>query len=254
MQHHMRKPRFWLTGLQWLLFKSGVAARTQGEAVGFMRSRPGIKWPDVQVDFVPAAFLEDMTVAPVPHAYSAHLGPLRPKSRGKIGLRSLDPYDMPSIFFNYLDCEEDWQDMRASIALTREVFAQPAFDAYRAGEMLPGDHVNDQEGIDAFIRETATTNFHACGTCKMGSDPMAVVDPECRVHGIDGLRIADTSVIPQITSGNTNAPAIMIGEKVSDMIRGRSAQRAQVDVFVAQNWETHQRPMAAARSSATSSG
>jgi choline dehydrogenase len=212
-----------------------------------MRSRPGIKWPDIQVDFVPAAFLEDMTIAPVPHAYSAHLGPLRPKSRGRIGLRSSDPHDMPSIFFNYLDCEEDWQDMRAAITLTREVFAQPAFDAYRAGEMLPGDDVTTQEAIDAFIRETATTNFHACGTCKMGSDSMAVVDPECRVRGIDGLRIADTSIVPQITSGNTNAPAIMIGEKVSDMIMGRNEPRAQVDVHVAQDWETTQRPTSPAQ-------
>jgi choline dehydrogenase len=247
MQHHMRRPRFWLTGLQWLLFKSGVAARTQGEAVGFMRSRPGIQWPDIQVDFVPAAFLEDMTIAPVPHAYSAHLGPLRPRSRGRISLRSADPHDMPSIFFNYLDCEVDWEEMRTAIALTREVFAQPSFDAYRAGEMLPGEHVTAQDDIDAFIRETATTNFHACGTCKMGTDSMAVVDPECRVRGIEGLRIADTSIMPQITSGNTNAPAIMIGEKVSDMIRGRSEPRAQVDVHVAEDWETSQRPSPAAR-------
>ncbi|MBT6202374.1 MAG: choline dehydrogenase, partial [Rhodospirillaceae bacterium] len=210
MQNHIRAPRRWLTGMQWLLFKKGVAARTQGEAVGFLRSAAGIQWPDVQIDFVPAAFLEDMSVAPVPHAFSAHLGPLRPKSRGKIGLRSSDPREMPSIFFNYLACEEDWQDMRASIALTREVFRQPAFDAYRAGEMLPGDDATSQDAIDSFVRDTATTNFHVSGTCRMGNDAMAVLDPECRVRGIEDLRVADTSVMPRITSGNTNAPTIMI--------------------------------------------
>ncbi|MBN35990.1 MAG: choline dehydrogenase [Rhodospirillaceae bacterium] len=248
VQHHMRPPRRWLTGLQWLLFKSGVAARTQGEAYGFMRSRSGIAWPDVQIDFVPAAFLEDMSLAPVQHAYSAHIGPLRPKSRGSITLTSSRPSDAPKIRFNYLACDEDWEDMRASFNLTREVFSQPAFDGYRGRELMPGDDVRSVDEIDAFIRETATTNFHASGTCRMGSDDGAVLDSECRVRGVEGLRVADASVMPAITSGNTNAPTIMIGEKVSDMIRGRSEPRAQVDVGLAEHWEARQRPADPARS------
>jgi len=242
VQHHIRPPRRWLTGLQWLLFKSGIAARTQGEAVAFLRSRAGIRWPDIQIDFLPAAFLEDMTVAPVPHAWSTHIGPLRPRSRGSIRLASSDPRDAPKIFFNYLDCDDDWEDMRTTVRLTREVFAQPAFDPYRKSELLPGDDVQSTDEIDAFIRETATTNFHVSGTCRMGGDGAAVLDAQCRVRGIDGLRVADASVMPQITSGNTNGPTIMIAEKVADMIRGRTEPPAEVEVTTAPDWETHQRP------------
>ncbi len=247
LQNHIRPPRRWLAGLQWLLFKTGVAARTQGEAVGFLRSRAGVRWPDIQIDFAPAAFLETREVASVPHAFSVHMGPLRPRSRGRIELRSADPFDAPRIFFNYLACEEDWRDMRACVDLAREVFRQPAFDGIRGRELLPGDDVTTRDAIDAFIRDTATTNFHVSGTCRMGTGDMAVLDPQCRVHGIGHLRVADASVMPRITSGNTNAPTIMIGEKASDMIRGRTEPRAQVDIHVEEAWETTQRPGTPAR-------
>ncbi len=247
LQSHIRPPRRWLAGLQWLLFKTGVAARTQGEAVGFLRSRAGVRWPDIQIDFAPAAFLETLEVASAPHAFSVHMGPLRPRSRGRIELHSADPFDAPRIFFNYLACEEDWRDMRACVDLAREVFRQPTFDGVRGRELLPGDNVATRDAIAAFIRDTATTNFHVSGTCRMGKDDMAVLDSRCRVRGIEGLRVADASVMPQITSGNTNAPTIMIGEKVSDMIRGRNEPRAQVDVHVEEAWETTQRPGTPAR-------
>ena len=242
VQPYVRRPRRWWAGLRWMLFKTGVAASTQFEAVGFVRSRAGVEWPDVQIDFVPACLLEDLSVAPVAHGFSTHIGPLRPRSRGHVELASADPRRAPRFCFNYLDCEEDWEDMRASVRLTREVHHQPLFDAYRGREILPGDEVVSQEAVDAFIRECATTNFHVCGTCRMGVDDGAVVDPECRVHGIEGLRVVDASVMPQITSGNTNAPTIMIAEKVADLIRGRCEPPATAAYHVAEAWRERQRP------------
>ena len=247
VQRYIRRPGRWIAGLQWLLFKSGVAARTQGEAVGFMRSRAGIEHPDIQVDFLPAALLEDLSVAPVAHAFSSHIGQLRPLSRGSIELRSADPNDAPKIFFNYLACDEDWEGIRQAVSLTREIHRQPAFDAYRGRELLPGDDVVTQDDIDAFIRETGTTNFHATGTCKMGVDDGAVIDPEARVHGVAGLRVADASIMPQITSGNTNAPSIMIGEKVADHIKGVREAPSNAPVYVTPNWRETQRDRKPAR-------
>ena len=246
LQPHARPPWRWLTGARWLLTRTGVAARTQGEAVAFIRSRPGVRQPDLQIDFMPAAFLENREVAPVPHAFSVHFGPLRPTSRGRIALQSSDPFQPPRIIFNYLSTDEDWRDMRRAVCLVREVFRQPAFDGLRGPELLPGEDVVSGEGIDAFIRDTATTNFHVCGTCRMGEG--TVLDSECRVRGIDRLRVADASVMPRITSGNTNAPTIMIAEKVSDMIRGISEPPAVVDIPVEKDWETMQRPGSPVRS------
>ena len=186
----------------------------------------GVEHPDIQVDFLPAAYLpsyllEKRSIASIRHGFSSHIGQLRPLSRGRVWLRSADPHDAPKIAFNYLSCDEDLQSVRAGVRLTREVHQQPAFDPYRGSELLPGDEVTTDDEIDAFIRETATTNFHASGTCRMGVDEMAVVDPEGRVHGVEGLRVADASIMPRITSGNTNAPCIMIGEKTADHIKGK---------------------------------
>ena len=242
IQPYVRRPGRWWAGLQWLLFKRGVAASTQGEAVGFVRSRAGVEWPDIQIDFFPACLLEDLSVAPVAHGFSAHIGPLRPRSRGRIELGSADPHRDPRIFFNYLACEEDWEDMRAALALTREVHRQPAFDSWRGREILPGDEVSARAAIDDFIRETVTTNFHVCGTCAMGAGAEAVVDPECRVYGIEGLRVVDASVMPRIPSGNTNAPTIMIGEKAADLIRGRREAPAAAGFHAERRWRETQRP------------
>ena len=246
VQPYLHAPMRWVAGLQWLLFKTGVAARTQGEAVGFMRSKAGIEHPDIQVDFLPVAYLpsyllEKLSTTSVAHGFSSHLGQLRPLSRGRIELGSADPDDAPKIFFNYLSHEEDWDVVRAALRLTREVHQQPAFDPYRGRELFPGDEVRSDDEIDAFIRETASTNFHVSGTCRMGVDEMAVVDPEGRVHGIEGLRVADASLMPQITSGNTNAPSIMIGEKVADHIKGRRALPSNADFYRSENWQRTQR-------------
>ncbi|MFT5502472.1 MAG: choline dehydrogenase [Gammaproteobacteria bacterium] len=241
VQPYARIPGRWLAGLRWLLFKDGVAASTQGEACGFIRSRAGVEWPDIQIDFMPACILEDLSVAPIAHGFSAHVGPLRPLSRGRIELSSAVAEDAPKIFFNYLDSEEDWRDMRASVRLTREIHRQPAFDQYRGRELLPGDHVVTDADIDAFIRDTATTNFHISGTCKMGTDESAVCDPRCRVYGVEGLRVVDASVMPQLVSGNTNGPTIMIAEKVADDIRGNKEPALRLDVQVADEWQNVQR-------------
>ena len=239
---YTRLPLRWLAGLQWLLFRTGAAATTHGEAAAFLRSRPGVRWPDVQIQFYPVSVVDDLTVAPVAHGFLGRVGPLRPRSRGRIELGSSDPHQAPKIHFNYLAYEEDWEDMRTSVALTREVFRQPAFDAYRGTEIVPGDNVATAESIDTFIRETAASNYHICGTCKMGTDDRAVVDPECRVHGIAGLRVVDASVMPHITSGNTNGPTIMIGEKAADHIKGTLEPAASVESYAAEDWEDIQRP------------
>jgi len=241
VQPYARPPGRWLAALQWILSKRGPAASTQGEACGFLRSRPGIEWPDIQIDFMPACLLEDLSVAPVPHGFSAHVGPLRPKSRGSIALQSTDPDAAPLIRFNFLTADDDWLGMRASVKLTREVMAQPVFDDYRGSELLPGADVVSDADIDGFVRDTATTNFHATGTCKMGTDEHAVVDPECRVRGIDALRVVDASVMPQITSGNTNGPTIMIAEKAADHIRGMLLPPDPQAFHRAVDWQTSQR-------------
>ena len=246
VQPYLHAPMRWVAGLQWLLLKTGVAAQTQGEAVGFMRSKGGVEHPDVQVDFLPAAYLpscllEKFPITSLAHGFSSHIGQLRPLSRGRIELRSADPDDAPKIFFNYLSCEEDREVVRAALRLTREVHRQPAFDPYRGRELLPGDEVTSDDEIDAFIRESATTNFHVSGTCRMGVDEMAVVDPEGRVHGIEGLRVADASLMPRIISGNTNAPSIMIGEKVADHIKGKREPPSNAGFYRSENWEQTQR-------------
>ena len=230
-------------GLQWLLFGSGLATTTHWHASGFIRSRAGIEWPDMQLDFMPFAMLEDLSIAPVPHGFSTHVGPLRPSSRGTVRLRSSDPMEAPRLQFNYLSDERDWETMRACVRLTREIHRQPAFDRYRGRELLPGDGVQSAGEIDDFIRDNAGTVFHLSGTCKMGMDARAVVDPACRVHGVEGLRVVDASIMPEITSGNTNAPTIMIAEKVADLIRGlEPPPPAAAESYHTADWETTQRP------------
>jgi choline dehydrogenase len=209
-------------GLRWLLAKSGEGANNHWEAGAFLRSRDGLSHPDIEIEFFPIAVSYDGNQLAEGHGFQADVGPMRSKSRGWIRLRDRDSRTPPRIFFNYLDHEDDWREMRAGIAMVREIFAQPAFDALRGEELAPGSGVRDEAAIDAFIRETALTVYHPCGSCRMGTDPMAVVDPECRVHGIDGLRVVDASIMPQITTCNTNGPTIMIGEKAAAAIRGET--------------------------------
>ncbi len=212
-----------LIGAQWLFFKTGLGASNHFEAAAFLRSAPGVDYPDIQYHFIPVAIRYDGKAAARSHGFQAHVGPMRSRSRGAVSLRSNDPREKPVIRFNYMTHEDDWAQFRHCIRLTREIFSQKAFEPYRGREISPGAHVASDDELDAFIREHAESAYHPCGTCRMGAkdDPMSVVDPECRVIGVDGLRVADSSIFPQITNGNLNAPSIMVGEKASDHILGR---------------------------------
>ena len=231
-------------GLRWLLRGDGLGATNHFESCGFIRSRAGVKWPDIQYHFLPAAIAYDGRDLVTAHGFQAHVGSMRSRSRGRVALRAADPFAPPSILFNYMSHPEDWEEMRACVRLTREIFARPAFDRFRGREISPGDQVTSDAEIDAFVRRRVESAYHPCGTCRMGAadDPGAVVDPRLSVIGVEGLRVADTSIIPTITTGNLNAPAIMIGEKASDLNLGREPLPASnVPVFVAPEWETRQR-------------
>ncbi len=231
-------------GLEWLLWKTGLGSSNQFESAGFIRSDKGIAYPDIQFHFLPIAVSYDGKVAPEGHGFQAHVGPMRSVSRGQVTLRSADPDDNPRIEFNYMSDPQDWDEFRKCIRLTREIFAQPAFDEFRGHEIQPGAAAQTDEQLDAFIRDHAESAYHPCGTCKMGAadDPMAVVDPQARVIGVDRLRIADSSIFPRITNGNLNAPSIMVGEKVSDYILQRHPLPPANDkTWVHPNWETAQR-------------
>lgn len=233
-----------LIGIQWFLFKNGLGATNHFESCGFIRSRPGVPYADIQYHFLPAAIAYDGSVKAEAHGFQAHVGPMRSKSRGWVRLASANPFDKPKVLFNYMSHEDDRIEMRACVRLTREIFGQHAFDAYRGEELQPGKDIVSDDAIDAFVRQKAESAYHPCGTCKMGdpADPMAVVDPETRVIGLEGLRVVDTSIMPQVTTGNLNAPAIMIGEKASDLILGREPLPASnAPYFMAPDWQSRQR-------------
>lgn len=231
-------------GLEWLLFKTGLGATNHFEAAAFVRSAPGIDYPDIQYHFLPAAVRYDGKAAAKSHGFQAHVGPMRSKSRGAITLKSADPWAKPDILFNYMSHPDDWSEFRHCIRLTREIFGQDAFAPYRGREIAPGSHVQSDDELDDFIRQHAESAYHPCGTCKMGSanDPMSVVDPECRVIGVDGLRVADSSIFPRITNGNLNAPSIMTGEKAADHILGRAPlSPSNLEPWVNPRWQVSDR-------------
>ncbi|GAB4067212.1 choline dehydrogenase [Ancylobacter sonchi] len=231
-------------GLRWLLRKDGLGATNHFESCGFIRSRPGIAAPDIQYHFLPLAVTYDGQGLASEHGFQAHVGPMRSKSRGWVRLRSPDPAEKPRLFFNYMSHPDDWVEMRACVRLTREIFAQKAFDPYRGREIQPGADVVTDEAIDAFIRDKVESAYHPSCTCKMGapSDPMAVVDPQARVIGVEGLRVVDSSIMPSVTTGNLNAPTIMLAEKAADHILGRPALApSNAPYYKATNWQHAQR-------------
>jgi choline dehydrogenase len=233
-----------MIGARWLLRRDGLGATNHFESCGFIRSRPGIAYPDIQYHMLPLAVSYDGTSLAEGHGYQAHVGPMRSKSRGDVRLASADPADKPRIRFNYMSHPDDWVEMRACVRLTREIFAQPAFAPYRGREIQPGTDVVSDEAIDAFVRDKVESAYHPSCTCKIGSadDPMAVVDAQLRVFGLEGLRVVDSSVMPSVTTGNLNAPTIMIGEKGADHILGKPMLAPSNAPFAqAQNWETRQR-------------
>jgi choline dehydrogenase len=233
-----------LIGARWLLRKDGLGATNHFETCGFIRSRPGVPYPDIQYHFLPMAVAYDGSSLAQEHGFQAHVGPMRSKSRGWVRLRSREPLDKPHILFNYMSDPEDWVEMRACVRLTREIFAQRAFDRYRGRELQPGEAVQSDAQIDAFIRDKVESAFHPSCSCKMGAaeDVMAVVDPETRVRGLTGLRVVDSSIMPTVTTGNLNAPTIMLAEKAADHILGRGLLPAEdAPFYQAANWIAAQR-------------
>ncbi|WP_422366069.1 choline dehydrogenase [Pelagibius sp.] len=229
-------------GFDWLFFKKGLGATSHFEAGGFIRSRAGIEHPDLQYHFLPIAMNYDGSSPAGSHGFQAHVGPMRSQSRGSVTLKSSDPKEPPRIFFNYMSQEADRQEFRAGIRLTREVFAQKAFDAFRGPELAPGPEAQTDEELDAFVREHVESAYHPSCSCRMGTDPMAVVDGEAKVHGLERLRVIDASIMPSIVSGNLNAPTIMLAEKLADKVRGKTPLPASdAPVWIAPNWDTAQR-------------
>ncbi len=231
-------------GAEWLFFKSGLGTTNHFEAAAFVRSKAGVKYPDIQYHFLPIAIRYDGKAAARSHGFQAHVGPMRSKSRGSVTLRSARPEAAPVIRFNYMSERSDWEDFRHCIRLTREVFGQTAFDSFRGKEISPGDDVQSDEALDSYIAQHVESAYHPCGTCRMGraDDADSVVDPECRVIGVDGLRVADSSTFPLITNGNINAPSIMLGEKASDHILGRQPlPRSNAEPWINPNWQSSDR-------------
>ena len=231
-------------GARWLFTGTGLGASNQFESTGFIRSRAGIDYPDLQFHFLPIAVRYDGRTAAHGHGFQAHVGPMRSKSRGAVTLRSADPAAPPMIRFNYMSHADDWSDFRAGIRLTREIFAQPAFEPFVSHEIMPGEELRSDADLDDMIREHVESAYHPCGTARMGrrDDKMAVVDSETRVIGVDCLRLADSSIFPQITNGNLNAPSIMAGEKAADHILGRNPlPRENLEPWMHPDWQRSQR-------------
>jgi choline dehydrogenase len=233
-----------LVGLRWLLTKGGLGASNQFETGGFIRSRAGVRYPNIQYHFLPMAVSYDGSSLAQEHGFQAHVGPMRSPSRGWVRLASADPNEKPKVLFNYMSRPQDWEEMRACVRLTREIFAQPAFAPYRGREIQPGSAVQSDAQIDEFVRGHVESAYHPSCSCRMGSpdDPMAVVDPETRVIGMEGLRVVDSSIMPSITTGNLNAPTLMLAEKAADHIRGKGMlPPEEAPFYVAADWESAQR-------------
>ena len=233
-----------MIGAQWLFMKRGLGASNQFEAAAFVRSAPGVEYPDIQFHFLPVAISYDGKAPAPSHGFQAHVGPMRARHRGSVTLRSADAREDPVIRFNYLDNEEDRADFRHCVRLTRELFRQPAMAPYAGREIAPGPDVESDGELDAFIAQHSESAYHPCGTARMGraEDAHAVVDPQCRVIGVDGLRVIDTSIFPRVTNGNLNAPAIMVAEKASDMILGRDPLPASnLEPWINPRWQVSDR-------------
>jgi choline dehydrogenase len=231
-----------LIGANWFFFKKGLGTTNHFESCGFIRSKAGIEWPDLQYHFLPAAMRYDGKTAFDGDGFQVHIGHNKPSSRGAVKVISADPKSAPSILFNYLAEEADKEGFRDCVKLTREIINQPAFDQYRDDEIQPGVHVQTDEEIDAFVRANVESAYHPSCTCKMGTDDMSVVDPDTRVYGIKNLRVVDSSIFPTITNGNLNAPTIMVAERAADLIKSNvTLPPSDAEVRMASDWKTVQR-------------
>ena len=211
-----------MAGTKWLFTRRGPAASVFWEAGGLIRSSHKMDYPDIEIQFGPAGFnfLKNNGIS-LDQAFTVHVDQSRPTSVGHIELRSANPADKPKMFFNYLETEDDRQRLIQGIRRTREIIAQKAFDPYRGEEIYPGPDLTTDAELLNYIKANVSTDYHPSCTCRMGMDADAVVDEEMRVHGINGLRVVDASIMPRITSANLNAPTQMIAARAADFILGR---------------------------------
>ena len=230
-------------GAQWVLTKSGLGATNHFESCGFIRSRAGVAAPDIQYHFLPAAIRYDGQAAFDGHGFQVHVGPNKPDSRGHVRISGPDSIHEPLIQFNYLSTEKDLADWRQCLRLTREILQQPALDEFRGGEIQPGIDLSDDAAVDAWVRRNVETAYHPSCSCRMGArnDERAVVDPQCRVRGLEGVRIVDSSIFPTIPNGNLNAPTIMVAERAADLILGKEPMQIDAPVWRDPEWRTRQR-------------
>ncbi|WP_272010028.1 choline dehydrogenase [Roseovarius sp. ZX-A-9] len=232
-----------LIGARWMMTRRGLGATNHFESGGHIRSRAGIVYPDIQFHFLPLAISYDGKSMAAGHGFQVHVGTKRSKSRGWVKLRSAEPEELPRVRFNYMTHPDDWLEMRACIRLTREIFAQPAFAPYRGDELAPGAACQDDACIDLFLKKKVESAYHPCGTCRMGTDDDAVVDPlTMKLKGVEGLRVVDSSVLPQATAGDLNAPTLVMAERAADLVRGVSlAPEDDAPILADPNWATCQR-------------
>ncbi|MDA1071604.1 MAG: choline dehydrogenase [Proteobacteria bacterium] len=235
-------------GLKWLATRRGLGATNHFETGGHIRSRAGLVYPDIQYHFLPLAISYDGKSLAKGHSFQVHVGTKRSKSRGWVRLRDNDPHSLPRVRFNYMTHDDDWQEMRACIRLTREIFTQPAMAPYTGQELAPGPQALSDEALDDFIRRKVESAYHPCGTCRMGTDTLAVVDPECRVIGVQNLRVIDSSIMPQATAGDLNGPTIMLAERAADIVRKKLLPEASAAPLMADDdWQNRQRSRAISR-------
>ncbi len=232
-------------GSRWLISRSGLGATNHFESGAFIRSRAGIRWPDIQYHFLPGAIRYDGRSAFAGHGYQVHVGPNKPGSRGSVRIRARSGDVPPDIRFNYLSTEQDRADWRICLKLTREIMQQPAFDPYRGDEIQPAINLDDDDAVDNWVRQNVESAYHPSCSCKMGAerDPLAVLTADCRVRGIDNLRVVDASIFPTITNGNLNAPTIMAAEKAADMILGRAPLTERAPYWIDEQWQDRQRSL-----------
>ena len=236
-----RFPGKWITGVRWFLGRRGLAASNQFEAAAFIRTKEGVQHPDLKLELLPLAF-QAGSFAPHPgHAFQIHMTMLRAESRGELTLRSADPSAPPRLQFNYLSDPRDLMTMQRAVRLTQEIVQQPALQSLVRQEIAPGASGATDKMLEHWIRDNLQTAYHPAGTCRMGGDADSVLDPQLRVRGVEGLRVVDASVMPQVVSANTNAPTIMLAERASDLLRGRSLPAANLPYWINPDWQAVQR-------------
>ncbi|MYX35737.1 MULTISPECIES: choline dehydrogenase [unclassified Streptomyces] len=221
MQPYLAKWRYPFIGLQWL-FRKGPAATNHFEAGGFARSNEDVEYPNLMFHFLPIAVRYDGSAPAGGHGYQVHVGPMYSDARGTVKIRSTDPREKPALRFNYLSTEQDRREWVEAVRVARDILGRPALAPFNGGEVSPGPGVETDEEILAWVAKEGETALHPSCTCRMGTDEMAVVDPSSlRVHGVEGLRVVDASVMPYVTNGNIYAPVMMIAERAADLILGR---------------------------------